>query len=113
MSHTSVRQAEIAVEQAHVDVVYARVEEMRVEARDMRRRGDQLAHGARNEAIFEQAAMLFERDVMVRHANQILRSLDAEHEGLVFGRLDTTDEDDGDTAATPRPCTSGGSASGT
>ena len=91
MSHTSVRQAEIAVEQAHIDVVYARVEEMRTEARDMRRRGDQLAHGARNEAIFEQASMLFERDVMVRHANQILRSLDAEHEGLVFGRLDTTD----------------------
>ncbi|HEY7594830.1 MAG TPA: ATP-binding domain-containing protein [Actinophytocola sp.] len=95
MSHTSVRQAEIAVEQAHVDVVYARVEEMRTEARDMRRRGDQLAHGARNEAIFEQASMLFERDVMVRHANQILRSLDAEHEGLVFGRLDTTDGDGG------------------
>jgi DNA helicase IV len=89
VSHISVRQAEIAVEQAHVDVVYTRVEEMRVEARDMRRKGDQLAHGARNEAIFEQASMLFERDVMVRHANQILRSLDAEHEGLVFGRLDT------------------------
>ena len=98
MSHTSVRQTEIAVEQAHVDVVYERVEEMRIEARDMRRRGDQLAHGARNEAIFEQAAMLFERDVMVRHANQILRSLDAEHEGLVFGRLDTTDGDSADGA---------------
>jgi DNA helicase IV len=90
VSHTSNRQTEIAVEQAHVDVVYTRVEEMRVEARDMRNRGDRLAHGARNEAIFEQAAMLFERDVMVRHANQILRSLDSEHEGLVFGRLDDT-----------------------
>ncbi|OLF09635.1 HelD family protein [Actinophytocola xanthii] len=94
MSHISVRQSEIAVEQAHVDVVYARVEEMRVEARDMRRKGDQLAHGARNEAIFEQASMLFERDVMVRHANQILRSLDAEHEGLVFGRLDIVGGED-------------------
>src|SRR3954452_16340276 len=93
VSQTSDRQTEIAVEQAHVDVVYQRVDEMRVEARDMRRRGDQLAHGARNEAIFEQAAMLFERDVMVRHANQILHSLDSEHEGLVFGRLDTTDGD--------------------
>jgi DNA helicase IV len=91
VSQTSDRQTEIAVEQAHVDVVYERVDEMRVEAQDMRRRGDQLAHGARNEAIFEQAAMLFERDVMVRHATQILRSLDAEHEGLVFGRLDDTD----------------------
>ncbi|PPK64355.1 AAA family ATPase [Actinokineospora auranticolor] len=91
MSETSVREAEIAVEQKHVDMVYARVAEMRDEARAMRTRGDELAHGARNEAVFEQAAMLFERDVMVRHANQILRSLDAEHEGLVFGRLDTTE----------------------
>src|SRR5262245_65867940 len=91
VSQTSDRQTEIAVEQAHVDVVYQRVDEMRTEARAMRERGDQLAHGARNEAIFEQAAMLFERDVMVRHATQILRSLDAEHEGLVFGRLEDTD----------------------
>lgn len=93
MSQSSDRQTEIAVEQAHVDVVYKRVDEMRTEAHDMRRRGDQLAHGARNEAIFEQAAMLFERDVMVRHATQILRSLDAEHEGLVFGRIDDTDNE--------------------
>ncbi|MBM7772801.1 DNA helicase IV [Actinokineospora baliensis] len=85
------REAEIAVEQKHVDIVYARVAEMRDEAEAMRVRGDELAHGARNEAVFEQAAMLFERDVMVRHATQILRTLDAEHEGLVFGRLDSTD----------------------
>ncbi|GAA3055415.1 HelD family protein [Actinokineospora globicatena] len=91
MSETSVREAEIAVEQKHVDIVYARVAEMRHEAEAMRVRGDELAHGARNEAVFEQAAMLFERDVMVRHATQILRTLDAEHEGLVFGRLDSTD----------------------
>ena len=97
MSQTSDRQTEIAVEQAHVDVVYKRVDEMRTEARAMRERGDRLAHGARNEAIFEQAAMLFERDVMVRHATQILRNLDAEHEGLVFGRLDTTENDGADT----------------
>ncbi|OLR91576.1 HelD family protein [Actinokineospora bangkokensis] len=93
MSESSVREAEIAVEQKHVDLVYARVAEMRDEAEAMRTRGDELAHGARNEAVFEQAAMLFERDVMVRHANQILRSLDAEHEGLVFGRLDSTDHE--------------------
>ncbi|MFC5290857.1 HelD family protein [Actinokineospora guangxiensis] len=90
MSETSVREAEIAVEQKHLDVVYARVAEIRDDAEVMRTKGDQLAHGARNEAVFEQAAMLFERDVMVRHATQILRTLDAEHEGLVFGRLDST-----------------------
>jgi DNA helicase IV len=90
VSQGSVRDSEIAAEQTHVDRVYARVAEMRAEAEAMRDRGDQLAHGARNEAVFEQAAMLFERDVMVYHANQILRSLDAEHEGLVFGRLDSS-----------------------
>ena len=90
MSESSIRQAEIAVEQKYVDAVYLRVDEMRTEAQAMRRRGDELAHGARNEAIFEQASMLFERDVMVRHATQILRNLDTEHEGLVFGRLDDT-----------------------
>jgi DNA helicase IV len=90
VSQTSAREIEIAAEQAHVDQVYTRVDEMRAEAEAMRDRGDRLAHGARNEAVYEQAAMLFERDVMVYQANQILRSLDAEHEGLVFGRLDDT-----------------------
>jgi len=90
VSQTSVKQSEIATEQKHVDQVYARLAEMRVEAEEMRARGDRLSHGARNEAIFEQAAMLFERDVMVRHANRILAALDSQHEGLVFGRLDQT-----------------------
>ena len=65
MSQASDRDKEIAAEQAHIDVVYARVDEMRAEAAAMRDRGDQLAHGARNEAVFEQAAMLFERDVVL------------------------------------------------
>jgi DNA helicase IV len=90
VSQASVRQAEIAFEQKHVDVVYARLADMRVEAEQMRDRGDQLAHGARTEAVFEQASMLHERDVMVRYANRILQMLDSEHEGLVFGRLDDT-----------------------
>jgi DNA helicase IV len=90
VSQAAVRQAEIAIEQKHVDVVYARLADMRVEAEEMRDRGDRLAHGAGTEAVFEQASMLYERDVMVRHANRILQALDAEHEGLVFGRLDDT-----------------------
>nr|WP_219632415.1 UvrD-helicase domain-containing protein [Haloechinothrix aidingensis] len=81
--------AEIATEQAHVDRVYLRLDELRSQAESMRDRGYELGHGARHEAVFEQASMLFERDVMVHHANQTLHVLDAEHEGLVFGRLDT------------------------
>ena len=88
MPEDAVRQAEIAVEQRHVDRVYSRLAEVRSETEAMRDRGYQLAHGADREAIFEQAQMLIERDVMVQYANKVLQALDAEHEGLVFGRLD-------------------------
>ncbi|RZS39297.1 DNA helicase IV [Herbihabitans rhizosphaerae] len=91
MTDNSVHTDEIAVEQRHVDRVYTRVDELRAEAAAMRDRGDRLSHGARNEAVFEQAAMLYERDVMVGYANRILQTLESEHEGLVFGRLDLTD----------------------
>lgn len=90
MSEDAVRQAEIAVEQQHVDRVYTRLAEVRSETEAMRDRGYQIAHGADREAIFEQAQMLIERDVMVQYANKVLQALDAEHEGLVFGRLDVT-----------------------
>jgi DNA helicase IV len=84
----SVREAEIATEQQHIDRVYVRVAELRKEAQTLRDRGLELGHGAAREAIFEQATMLFERDAAVLHASRLLRVLDAEHEGLVFGRLD-------------------------
>jgi hypothetical protein len=87
-STSAVRQTEIAAEQRHVDRVYARLAEVRSETEAMRDRGYQIAHGADREAIFEQAQMLIERDVMVQYANKVLQALDAEHEGLVFGRLD-------------------------
>jgi DNA helicase IV len=85
---SEVAAAEIAVEQAYVDRVYARVAEIRAEAKRDRERGYEIARGAAREAIFEQAAMLHERDVLVQHTNRLLAALDAEHEGLVFGRLD-------------------------
>ncbi|MEV7097103.1 ATP-binding domain-containing protein [Amycolatopsis sp. NPDC051045] len=88
MSEPRVRRAEIAIEQAHVDRVYTRLDELRAQAEAMRTKGYEIGQGAQREAIFEQASMLFERDMMVYHANQTLQSLDAEYEGLVFGRLD-------------------------
>ncbi|MCP2254228.1 DNA helicase IV [Prauserella aidingensis] len=90
MSEPRVRRAEIAIEQSHVDRVYRRLGELRSQAEDMRTKGYEIGHGAQREAVFEQASMLFERDMMVNHANQTLQSLDAEYEGLVFGRLDHT-----------------------
>ncbi|MBB4685448.1 HelD family protein [Amycolatopsis jiangsuensis] len=93
MSEPRVRRAEIAVEQAHVDRVYTRLAELRAQAEAMRAKGYELGQGAQREAIFEQASMLFERDMMVYHANQTLQTLDAEYEGLVFGRLDHRDRE--------------------
>lgn len=90
MSEPRVRRAEIATEQSHVDRVYTRLAELRAQAEAMRTKGYELGHGAQTEAVFEQASMLFERDMMVFHANQTLQTLDAEYEGLVFGRLDHT-----------------------
>ena len=75
------RQREIAVEQRHVDRVYNRLAQLRKEAQELRsagyRRGQERHPGA-----------LFERDVMVFQASRMLRELETEHEGLVFGRLD-------------------------
>ncbi|MPY79689.1 MAG: ATP-dependent DNA helicase [Actinophytocola sp.] len=88
MSEPRVRRAEIALEQTHVDRVYARLGELRDHAEQMRSKGYEIGHGAQQEAVFEQASMLFERDMMVFHANKTLHTLDAEYEGLVFGRLD-------------------------
>src|SRR5690606_3858007 len=88
VSESRIRKAEIALEQAHVDRVYERLAELRAQAEDMLAKGYQMGHGAQREAVFEQASMLFERDMMVYHASQTLQRLDAEYEGLVFGRLD-------------------------
>lgn len=76
-----VRQIEIAAEQRHVDRVYARVEALRAEAAVAQREGYRLARA-------RTPGSLVERDAMVYHAARRLRALDAEYEGLVFGRLD-------------------------
>jgi len=81
------RTQEIAREQRFVDRVYARVEAMRAEAKELEREG----YGR---AAAGPATGLVERDAMVHRAARQLRALDAEEEGLVFGRLDF---DDGET----------------
>jgi DNA helicase IV len=78
------RQREIETEQQHVDRVYDRLGQLRQEAIELRsagyRKGQERHPGA-----------LFDRDVMVFHASRMLRELETEHEGLVFGRLDKVD----------------------
>ncbi len=78
------RTLEIAAEQQHVDRVYERVEIVRAQAKE-------LAHEAHGRAAAGPSSGLVERDAMVHRAAKQLRSLDAEAEGLVFGRLDFDD----------------------
>jgi len=81
LSDPTVLQQEIAVEQQHVDRVYTRLAELRRDASRAEKEGYQMAgvgtYGA-----------LVERDAMVFHAARRRQTLDTEHEGLVFGRLD-------------------------
>lgn len=81
MSDQTTLEQEIAVEQRHLDRVYARLAELRRAAAEAEREGYRLA-GVGN------FGALVERDAMVFHAAQRRYVLDAEHEGLVFGRLD-------------------------
>ncbi|MFI2647399.1 HelD family protein [Micromonospora fulviviridis] len=81
MSDQTTLEREMAVEQRHLDRVYARLAELRRSAADAEREGYQLARVGNFGALVE-------RDAMVFHAAQRRHVLDAEHEGLVFGRLD-------------------------
>ncbi|MFE9958499.1 HelD family protein [Micromonospora sp. NPDC005299] len=81
MSDQTTLEREIAIEQRHLDRVYARLAELRRSAADAEREGYRLARVGNFGALVE-------RDAMVFHAAQRRHVLDAEHEGLVFGRLD-------------------------
>jgi DNA helicase IV len=86
---------EIAAEQEHVDRVYARVEEATTSAGRVASEGHLRAQSDRIGQIRgEDATGLFERDVLVYAAARRIAELEAEHEGLVFGRLDSSKEPD-------------------
>ncbi|MEU1606566.1 HelD family protein [Micromonospora matsumotoense] len=84
MTDQTTLEQEIAAEQRHLDRVYARLAELRRAAARAERDGYRLAGVGTFGALVE-------RDAMVFHAAQRRHLLDAEHEGLVFGRLDLRD----------------------
>ncbi|XTZ18705.1 HelD family protein [Micromonospora echinospora] len=84
MTDQSTLEQEMAAEQRHLDRVYARLAELRRSAARAEREGYRLAKVGNFGALVE-------RDAMVFHAAQRRHLLDAEHEGLVFGRLDLRD----------------------
>ena len=72
---------EIAIEQQYVDTVYRRLEDLRDDAQARQKAGYEW-----REATVPGAQ--FERDVFVYRATRRISDIDAQHEGLVFGRLD-------------------------
>ncbi|WP_020573569.1 HelD family protein [Actinopolymorpha alba] len=86
---TSTEQAEIHREQQFVDRVYSRLAAMVENAGAIREEGRTRGLLDYTGQIKEEDyRSLFERDVMVDHAVRRLAVLDAQREGLVFGRLD-------------------------
>ncbi|PKQ23243.1 MAG: helicase [Actinobacteria bacterium HGW-Actinobacteria-5] len=83
---------ELAVEQAHVDLVYEHLAQATRSARKVASQGQDLYRSDRETWVREEdGTALFERDAFAFQAARRLAILDAEHEGLVFGRLDHTD----------------------
>ncbi len=97
MADRSAHAHEIAVEQHQVDRVYTRLEVLRAETAESARRGFAMA-GVGN------FGALVERDAMVYQLSRRLRALDAEYDGLVFGRIDLaiTDPDAAEPGRTDR-----------
>ena len=89
---SSTVERELAIEQAHVDLVYSRLAEATRSAQLVARAGRDLFRSDRQSYLREEDGTgLYERDVFAFQAAKRLAVLDAEHEGLVFGRLDRTD----------------------
>ncbi len=85
---------ELAIEQAHVDLVYAQLSRAAASARRAATAGRAIYTSDRGTwAREEDGTAMFERDAFAFQAAKRLAVLDAEHEGLVFGRLDLADGD--------------------
>ncbi|GAB2584593.1 HelD family protein [Kribbella endophytica] len=91
----SVERAELEFEQQHVDRVYDRVEAASRSASRIAVEGHQRAQAQNVGRVREEEQTgLYERDVLVFAAARRIAELDAEHEGLVFGRLDSDGGDE-------------------
>ncbi len=91
---TTKLEAELAIEQAHVDSVYAQLQNATRSARSIAAEGAARFASDRERYVREEdGTALFERDAFAFQAARRLAVLDAEHEGLVFGKLDLTDRE--------------------
>jgi len=85
---------ELALEQTHVDLVYSNLIVATASARQVAADGASRYQSDRESYVREEdGTALFERDAFAFQAARRLAILDAEHEGLVFGKLDSVAED--------------------
>lgn len=85
--------AEMASEQAHVDRVYAQLRSETEAAKRLARASQEIYHSDRTTWVREEdSTAMYERDAFAYNAARRLAVLDSEHEGLVFGRIDLSDE---------------------
>lgn len=85
---------EITREQTYVDRVYAQLDAATRSARQVASEGRDIYRSSRDTYVREEdGTSLYERDVFAYQAAKRLATLDAEHEGLVFGRLDRTNQE--------------------
>lgn len=85
---------EMAVEQTHVDRVYEALAVATQSARQLADDGRKRYQTDRSDFLREEdGTALFERDAFAYQSAKRLATLDAEHEGLVFGRLDLNTPD--------------------
>ncbi len=83
---------EIAMEQTHIDSVYRHLTAATKSAKSLAETGQAIFQTDRTAFVREEdGTALFERDAFAYQAARRLAILDAEHEGLVFGRLDLVD----------------------
>lgn len=86
--------SEIAAEQAHVDRVYQALAVATKSAQQVAAEGKRIFQTDRGDFLREEdGTALFERDAFAYQSAKRLATLDAEHEGLVFGRLDLAGPD--------------------
>ena len=91
---------EIAREQEFVDTVYRQLE-------DSARSAEELAAEGRARGQLGHEGGLVERDAMLFQAAKRIATLDAAHEGLVFGRLDMREEIEAQWLELEENCLSG------
>jgi DNA helicase IV len=91
---TSRLEQELAIEQARVDAVYSHLQHATTSARSIAAEGAARYSADRERYVREEdGTALFERDAFAFQAARRLAVLDAEHEGLVFGKLDLMDRE--------------------